>query len=53
MIIVAQNSLLTIETLELSIESQYNAMKNIYEYGIAFNANKKARNFTGVYFRII
>lgn len=41
MVIVGQSGIITIETLELSIESQYNAIKDIYEYGIAFNMAKK------------
>ncbi len=41
MVIVSQNGIVTIETLELSIESQYNPIKDVYEYGLAFNMAKK------------
>lgn len=41
MIILNQDGIVIIETLELSIEAQYNAIKDIYEYGIAFNMGKK------------
>ncbi len=41
MVIVSQNGIVTIETLDLSIEEQYNASRGRYEYGIAFNIAKK------------
>lgn len=41
MVIVSQNGIVTIKTLELSIESQYNPIKDVYEYGLAFNMAKK------------
>ncbi len=36
MIILNQSGIVTIETLELSIEAQYNTIKHIYEYGLVF-----------------
>lgn len=47
MIIMSQNKTITIETLELSIETQYNATKCEYEYGIAFNMHKKVGSVQG------
>lgn len=41
MIILNQSGIVTIETLELSIEAQYNTIKHIYEYGLVFNMGKK------------